>query len=100
MKGGTSSRRATESVMSENEGGDSKFMSGFLVGFLVGVLICLGIGGSFIMVRTQREAVRVEEGIREAEMVAREAAEARAQAERERLRAEQLLKDAKGEKEK
>ena len=36
--------------MSENEGGDSRFMSGFLIGFVVGVLVCVGVGGTFLVV--------------------------------------------------
>jgi hypothetical protein len=28
--------------MSEHEGGDFRFFSGFLIGFVVGVLVCLG----------------------------------------------------------
>jgi hypothetical protein len=36
--------------MSDNEGGDSRFMSGFLIGFVVGVLVCIGVGGTFVPV--------------------------------------------------
>jgi hypothetical protein len=47
--------------MSNNEGGDSRFMSGFAVGFVAGVLLCLGAGGVFLTVQMSRsEAARHE----------------------------------------
>ena len=69
-RGGTMCMTSTNrggTIMAESEGGDSKFMSGFLVGFLVGVLISLGIGGSFVMVRGQQEAMRAREAMMEAD---------------------------------
>src|SRR6516165_4925359 len=64
--------------MSERVGGDSKFMTGFLLGFLAGVLISLGVGASFLMVARQG--------------IAREAMEARAEAERARADAEAAVR--------
>ena len=93
--------------MSEHEGGESKSVGAFLLGFLTGVLVCLGVGGSFFVVRG-RHAM---EEARMMEMVAREA-EARARMEAERAaveaakakveseRAEKALREAKAAKEK
>jgi hypothetical protein len=60
--------------MSENEGGESRFMTGFLLGFLAGVLICLGVGGSIAFVWGRQQAMTMraaEERARMAEMEAR-----------------------------
>jgi hypothetical protein len=73
--------------MAENEGGDSKFMSGFLIGFLVGVLISLGIGGTFVVVRGQREMMAVRDAMMMAEQARQEAEDQRMVAEMERKRA-------------
>jgi hypothetical protein len=81
--------------MSENEGGDSRFMTGFLVGFVVAVLICLGVGGSFLLVGVSHRNAAAEEAMM-AEREARERAmQARQQAEVERARAEKALRDTK-----
>jgi hypothetical protein len=77
--------------MSENEGGDSKFMTGFLVGFVVGVLICLGAGGSLALVWGRQQAMEMR--AREAEALMR-AEEARAAAEEALRRVEQARKHA------
>ncbi len=77
--------------MAENEGGDSRFLSGFLLGFLAGVLICLGIGGSFIVIRAQRSAAATREALMEADMARAEAEEAHRRAEMVRARAEKAL---------
>src|SRR5262249_47738474 len=42
--------------MSEKEGGDSKFLTGFLLGFLAGVLVALGVGASLLVVGGARQA--------------------------------------------
>ena len=81
--------------MAENEGGDSKFLSGFLVGFLVGVLICLGIGGTFAVVHTQRESAMMHRAMAEEEAARAEAIMARDRAEAERQLAEEALRNAK-----
>jgi hypothetical protein len=93
--------------MSENEGGDSRFMTGFLVGFVVGVLVCLGAGGSYFMVARQHQAAASAEmerarmdAVRAEEMARKEAEAARALADAEakaRRRAEEAEKD-KGKK--
>src|SRR5262245_35462681 len=44
--------------MAENEGSDSRFLSGFLLGFLAGVLICLGIGGGFVLFAGRQQMAR------------------------------------------
>ncbi len=85
--------------MSENEGGDSRFMTGFLIGFVVGVLICLGVGGTFFVVSVQRrQAMEVERAMHEAraaeEIARREAMQAEAEA-RARREAAAAAKDRK-----
>jgi hypothetical protein len=83
--------------MAENEGGDSKFLTGFLVGFFVGVLVALGVGSSFVLVRTQQHrelAMRAEADADMARAMAREA-EARAMVEKAKADAEKANADAK-----
>jgi hypothetical protein len=71
---------------SDGSGGDSKFMTGFFVGFIVGVLICLGVGGTFLVVTRQHRMVEMERAARDAEMAARRSAEALRALEDVRLR--------------
>jgi Tfp pilus assembly protein PilN len=80
--------------MAENEG-DSRFMTGFLLGFLVGVLICLGVGGTFFVVRWREAERQARDIMIQAEQSAQEAQAARELAELERIRAEKMLNDAK-----
>src|SRR5262245_2666353 len=79
--------------MSEKEGGDSRFLTGFLLGFLAGVLIALGVGMSFVMIGGRREAMH-------ARMAMLEAEEARAVAEAELARAEEHARQAKMQEDK
>jgi hypothetical protein len=89
-------------VMAENEGGESKFLTGFLLGFLVGVLIALGVGGSLLFFRGRQEMVRAGEAMREAEMaraIADEARAERARAEKAKLDAERARRDKRAPEE-
>lgn len=81
--------------MAENEGGESKFMTGFLLGFLVGVLICLGAGGTFFMVRAHRTQVMVKHDLLAAEEARREVEQAHAEAVKYREMAEKANREAK-----
>ena len=73
--------------MAENEGGDSRFLGGFLLGFLAGVLICLGVGGSLLVVTIRNQRAAADAALREAEMML-EDARLRERVERERAAAE------------
>ncbi len=81
--------------MSDNEGGDSRFLTGFLVGFVVGVLICLGAGGAFFVVYQRSHLAEAEAARMEAEAARREAEMQRERAEVERLRALRAAEAAK-----
>ncbi len=93
--------------MSEHEGSEGKSVGAFLLGFLTGVLVCLGVGGGFLVVRGRAamdEARMMEMRARETEVMARldaeRAAEETAKARMEKERAEKALRDAKAAKEK
>src|SRR5215470_9272208 len=86
--------------MGESEGGgDSKFMSGFLVGFVVGVLVCLGVGGSFMLVST-RHNLAAQAAMEEARAARDMAVMESRRAEVERARALKAAADLKAAKEK
>jgi uncharacterized protein HemX len=78
--------------MSENEGGESKWLGAFLLGFLTGVLVCIGVGGGFFFVVQRRSMMEAEVSAMraaEAEAMAREQAErARAMEQMARIEAE------------
>jgi hypothetical protein len=76
----------------------------FFLGFLLGVLLCLGAGGTFVVMVQRRSLVEAEMMRREAEEAAMHEAMARKEAEAMRLEAEarkqQLEKGLAEEREK
>jgi hypothetical protein len=78
--------------MPQNEGGDSKFLTGLLVGFFLGVLIAVGAGGSFVFVRTQQQRQQVDRLLVEAAGMLEETSKAKEEARQAMAQAEEAEK--------